>query len=483
MASHHSVSRVDDKNLLELLQKLEARTTRIESHLGLTTTAASLESPVPEPELSGSSREPDRESGLELNFGEFGLAWFGSIVLLLGIAFLMTYISGLGHRNLAGAFGFVAAGGLYLTGRIWRQTVTYLSDLTINGSLVILYYATLRLHYFSPDPIIADSTLALGALLAAIALQFCLAAARKSQTLAGVAMLLALISGAVSNSPRMGLPLLVVISFVIVVLALRRGWWTLMLLTIPAVYAGHVVWLLNNPAMGNPMQAISAGEYSLVYLVLCGGAFLVPALVTDPDSEPRALFVVVLNCVGLSVVASLAVFALYQKNISPPYMVMAGFLLLCSVALWLKSRQEIEASLYACFGYMALSISIYGQAGIPAVFLWLALQSLLVVSMALWFRSRFLVVVNAIIFLTILLAYVAAFPSSDWVNFSFALVGHASARIMNWQKERLTLRTELLRNFYLGTGFLFVLYALYHALPPASMSRSAGSGPPSFTSS
>lgn len=150
MASHHSVSRVDDKNLLELLQKLEARTTRIESHLGLTTTAASLESPVPEPELSGSSREPDRESGLELNFGEFGLAWFGSIVLLLGIAFLMTYISGLGHRNLAGAFGFVAAGGLYLTGRIWRQTVTYLSDLTINGSLVILYYATLRLHYFSP---------------------------------------------------------------------------------------------------------------------------------------------------------------------------------------------------------------------------------------------------------------------------------------------------------------------------------------------
>jgi len=61
--------------------------------------------------------------------------------------------------------------------------------------------------------------------------------------------------------------------------------------------------------------------------------------------------------------------------------------------------------------------------------------------------------------------YVTGFPSSDWANFSFALVGHASARIMNWQKKRLTLQTEMLRNVYLLIGFVFVLYTLYHAVP------------------
>jgi len=52
------------------------------------------------------------------------------------------------------------------------------------------------------------------------------------------------------------------------------------------------------------------------------------------------------------------------------------------------------------------------------------------------------------------------------VNFSFALVALASARVMNWQKERLTLRTELLRNVYLFIAFVLVFYALDRAVPP-----------------
>ncbi|MBM3792402.1 MAG: DUF2339 domain-containing protein, partial [Acidobacteria bacterium] len=98
-------------------------------------------------------------------------------------------------------------------------------------------------------------------------------------------------------------------------------------------------------------------------------------------------------------------------------------------------------------------------------FLWLALQSLLVVSMSLWFRSRLLVVLNSLIFLGILLAYLAVSPVSDAVNFGFAFVALASARIMNWQKERLTLKTEMLRNVYLAVLLGMMLYALGHALP------------------
>jgi hypothetical protein len=114
---------------------------------------------------------------------------------------------------------------------------------------------------------------------------------------------------------------------------------------------------------------------------------------------------------------------------------------------------------------MALSIAIYGYAAIPDSFLWLSLQSLLVVSIALWFRSKLLVVVNSIIYIGILIGYFAASPSSHAVNFGFALVALSSARVMNWQKRRLTLRTDMLRNVYLFIAFVLIFYALHQAVP------------------
>jgi hypothetical protein len=114
---------------------------------------------------------------------------------------------------------------------------------------------------------------------------------------------------------------------------------------------------------------------------------------------------------------------------------------------------------------MALSIAIYGYAAIPDSFLWLAVQSLFVVSIALWYRSKILIVVNSVIYVGILIGYFAVSPSAHAVNFSFALVALASARVMNWQKARLTLRTDMLRNVYLAIAFVLIFYALYQAVP------------------
>jgi hypothetical protein len=40
-----------------------------------------------------------------------------------------------------------------------------------------------------------------------------------------------------------------------------------------------------------------------------------------------------------------------------------------------------------------------------------------------------------------------------------------SARILNWQKDRLELKTELMRNAYLLSAFVVFPYALYHLVP------------------
>jgi len=55
---------------------------------------------------------------------------------------------------------------------------------------------------------------------------------------------------------------------------------------------------------------------------------------------------------------------------------------------------------------------------------------------------------------------------------SFGLVALLSARIMNWQKHRLELKTEFMRNSYLITAFFMIPYSLYQIVPTGYISLS-----------
>jgi hypothetical protein len=117
--------------------------------------------------------------------------------------------------------------------------------------------------------------------------------------------------------------------------------------------------------------------------------------------------------------------------------------------------------------YAALSVSIILTFSSPNYFIWLCWQSLAVVSTALWFRSKFIVVANFFIFIMIALAYFASTGGIDISisALSFGAVALISARIMNWKKERLELQTDNLRNAYLIVAFLLIPFVLYINLP------------------
>jgi uncharacterized membrane protein len=54
---------------------------------------------------------------------------------------------------------------------------------------------------------------------------------------------------------------------------------------------------------------------------------------------------------------------------------------------------------------------------------------------------------------------------SNISNFTFMMVALVSARIINWKKERLNIKTEIVRNLYLIAGFAMTLIAFHHAFP------------------
>ena len=152
------------------------------------------------------------------------------------------------------------------------------------------------------------------------------------------------------------------------------------------------------------------------------------------------------------------------KNYFIYFGLIAAFCIGYSIWLKLRSSWKAVAGMYAIYSFVALSICIAGIYQFPLAFYLLAIQSLLVVSMALWFRSRFIVIMNTILFMSLLLAYLVTPDSVNTINFSFALVAMVTARILNWKKQRLEIRTEFIRNIYLFAGFGMLLYSLHHAV-------------------
>ena len=66
---------------------------------------------------------------------------------------------------------------------------------------------------------------------------------------------------------------------------------------------------------------------------------------------------------------------------------------------------------------------------------------------------------NTLLFAILLVFYLSNVIILDGVNISFSIVALVTARILNWKRDRLTIKTSLLRNVYLvivdwdlGTG-------------------------------
>ena len=148
--------------------------------------------------------------------------------------------------------------------------------------------------------------------------------------------------------------------------------------------------------------------------------------------------------------------------------IFAGIFIAClgwSIFLKFRTGRVFDPAFYAIFSFLALSAAVYGYTGLPGAYLLLSLQSLLVVSWALWFRSQFIVVVNTILFVGMLLVYLISGTYLDKVNFTFAITAFLTARLINWQKMRLELKTEMYRNVYLLSLFFTFAFAIYHAVP------------------
>jgi hypothetical protein len=414
-----------------------------------------------------SSTGSEEESLLESRIGRFGLSWMGIIVLLFGIIFFTEYLMSNGQGLFSALTGYLCAGGTFLlAGRLKKSNLNLSGKFSFGGQL-ILFYITLRLHFFSAVPIMSSEYLVLILMLLVAALQTFLALKHNSQAYGTMAVIFVLITAMVSDATHILLPLVVIASAGAFYLWRRKNWQALLITAIILSHLTFFNWLFGNPAMGHPLQMLSDPQYGYIYLFLIGGCFCLMPLFRDHEGTDDDFITwgVIIN----GVLFTLMLLPIALKYFSNDYVALFGIVTLCcliySTILKSTSDWNFASAFFALYGFMAMSISLYGMVGFPRVYLLLSVQSLVVVAMALWFRNKLMIIMNSMLFMSIFMVYILFSKTINGASFSIAIVSLVSARLINWKRERFEIKTEMIRNLYLIEGFVMTLFALYHAVP------------------
>ena len=200
--------------IFDQLKLLEERVSGLESYLGISQKKSTVTKDI------SKSKE---EMSLEFKIGEFWLARLGAIILLCGTAFFISYpIPGV-PAILATLLGYLAVGGFYFLSRYWQKSNSHLSRVLFGGSLVLLYFATIRLHFFSTFPVISSKALGLIFIIVILASSLYVCVKRKSQPFTIIVIGLFYFTALLSDTSHFALFLMTTTSIISVILLLTSS--------------------------------------------------------------------------------------------------------------------------------------------------------------------------------------------------------------------------------------------------------------------
>ncbi len=457
-------------NILALLQSLESRIARIELYLGIDGSPEKQESSPAD--TAASSEEQDEE--LEVRVGENWFAKVGIVVLALGVVFLLTFPYRDFPSYAPSAIGYILVAGILGLSRYWRESFQQVSRYLLGGGLLLLYFTTLRLSHFSDQPAITNNLVESILLLFVVVVNLTIAVRRQSPYLTGLSLGLGFLTALAVNAPIFAFGITTAVTLSTAALYVKYQWNAILTLGIVLSYVTHFVWALNNPVFGNTLQLISSPEFNILFILTYAVIFALGMWRRATPEAEDAYYVTnsFLNGLASFVLLLVLTFTAFRTSLAWWSLAASGSYLTLAIAFWTRAKSQYATFVYAMLGYAALSAAIADLSASPDVFVWLCWQSILVLSTAVWFRSRFIVVANFVIYLIVFVAYLGLAGTVGVISISFGIVALLSARILNWRKDRLELKTELMRNAYLASALFVLPYALYHVLPRGYVSVS-----------
>jgi hypothetical protein len=454
--------------------RLEARLARLESHVGLAPLTLSPSEPVTveAPPTAFATALPERGSrsgDFELELGQHWFALAGVAILTAGVMFLLSLpYAGL-PPALPALTGFGLSAALLVASRFLPAGLSGAAGALRASGMALLGFSALRLGFFGPTPALTpDGPVELALLLAVTAINATLAVRQRSLGLTLLALAMAAAIALTAGATALVLVTVVGMAGIGVVASRRISAPLLPLAALGLIIVTYLGWATGNPLRTGAMHWVR--EPVLAPVVLLGALLalgVIPLLRAGERDDVSARVAAFSNCALGYGVYLLHTAAAFPARFAVLQLGAAVGLLGLAVAFFLRTESRVATFFYAMTGYAALSVAIMKLTTVPGVFVWLSVQSIVVVATAIGFRSRFIVVANFVIFALIVVAYMLAVKGETGISIGFGIVALGTARILNWKQHRLELQTDFMRNAYLASAFIIFPYALYHLVPSA----------------
>ncbi|MBU1100886.1 MAG: hypothetical protein KKA84_10840 [Bacteroidetes bacterium] len=449
-----------NSQIINYLKSLDNRISNIENKLN-------IYSELKDEQVSDTSIGEDTPNLVELNLGEHWFANIGILILTFGFMLLLTLKYESYGSFIPSTGGYVITAIFFLLANILKVNYSLVSKQLFASGFALFYLTTLRLFHFTSEPFLSNVILESILLIGVASIGLFIAYRRDSNYLFGLNLGLLILTGLIINTPFLFYSLCIVGSGLFLYRFTKNTSTSFILFGIAFVFLAIMFWTINNPFITGE---IKVGEFASTNIWF---AILVCIIFSFSNIFHRYEEGETERSVVISLLNGFFAFALSIVNIvSNPDMDLMKYLislfvlfLLIAVLHWKYGSDQYSKAIYAIIGYAALSIGIIFTTGIPDAYIFLIWQSLLVIGTGIMFKSKNIIVANFLIFLLVFVAYLASVTSFSIIGVSFGIVALTSARALNWQKDRLTLKTEMMRNTYLIVAFFSIPITLIEALP------------------
>jgi uncharacterized membrane protein len=457
--------------ILDRLKNLDKRITKIETGISHQTVIPESEEPPKEVE---NTVKLQNEEELEFRIGQFWAAKTGIVVLIVGFVFLLLLQFNEFPSFLPSLIGYIIGLVLFGLARVWDKTFSHITGYLLGGGFVILYISTMRLYYFGIEKTITSYPIIIALLIAISTISLIISVKRNSISIAWLGISLGYVTAVLSDYSYSIFIMVTALSLTVVIFKLKYQWNILLFYGMFMSYLTHTVWFINNPFLGKSIQAISSPEINFIFLLLYLTIFSA-ANFFDKQTENENIVTTglsMLNCIGAYGLIFFITLIIPPAAVTIYHLLSAIIILSIAIIFWVQRSSKSNTFIYAMTGYASLSVAIIWQFSEPDFFIWLCWQSLFVVSTAVWFRSRYIILANFIIFLMIFVAFLIMSGNVGGIGISFGIVALLSARILNWKKDQLEIKTEMMRNAYLISALLIIPYSLHQLFPSGYVSLS-----------
>lgn len=401
------------------------------------------------------------EDDFEMRISQYWLPKFGISAFVIGILIFLIQPLEYLPDFLPVLCGYGIALIVAALSQYFKKNLPEFFGYIIGGSAAIAYLATLRLHFFGKSLLVTDLTLEIALLFIICGSTIIYSLKNKSVYLTILGLFLGFITLNLITNPLLELFMIALYSASITYISIVYSWKPLLLFGVVLSYLSFLNCCFGNVLIGNSLALIPDIQFYFLFLFLYSTIYSMGLLFNkNPEADGfldvNTVFILSVGGYGIFLIMTL----LNNNSIGLLHFIGAIINMGLAIAFWTKLRSQYSTFIFAMIAYSALSVTIIFNYDKPDYFIFLAWQSLVVLSTALWFKSKFIIVANIIIFFMVLLGYLV----SGMINFagiSFGIIALISPRILNWKHDRLELETEKIRSLYLLAALLWNPYFIY----------------------